>query len=49
MDTVFVPGRGFYSGYLSHPRTEKSGALDGIANLPKRWDAVIEKQGDFLQ
>jgi hypothetical protein len=25
----------------------KSGTLNGIANLPKRWDAVIEKQGDY--
>jgi transposase len=23
----------------------KSGSLNGIANLPKRWDAVIAKQG----
>ena len=23
----------------------KSGTLNGIANLPKRWNAVIEKQG----
>jgi hypothetical protein len=27
----------------------KSGSLNGIANLPKRWDAVIEKQGDFIE
>ena len=25
----------------------KSGTLNGIANLRKRWDAVIEKQGDY--
>jgi hypothetical protein len=24
----------------------KNGNVNGIANLPKRWDAVIEKQGD---
>ena len=27
----------------------KSGTLGGIANLPKRWDAVIEKQGDYIE
>ena len=27
----------------------KSGTLNGIANLPKRWDAVIEKQEDYVQ
>jgi hypothetical protein len=27
----------------------KSGTLNGIANLPKRWDAVIEKQGDYTE
>jgi len=25
----------------------KSGTLNGIANLPKRWDVVIEKQGEY--
>ena len=24
-----------------------SGVLDGIIMLPKRWDSVIEKQGDY--
>jgi hypothetical protein len=28
---------------------KKSGILNGIANLPKRWDAVIEKQGDYIE
>jgi len=28
---------------------KKSGTLNGIANLPKRWDAVIEKQGDYIE
>jgi hypothetical protein len=27
----------------------KSGALNGTANLPKRWDEVIEKQGDYVK
>jgi len=27
----------------------KSGTLNGIANLPKRWDAVIEKQRDYIE
>ena len=27
----------------------KSSTLNGIENLPKRWDAVIEKQGDYIK
>jgi transposase len=27
----------------------KSGTLNRISNLPKRWDAVIEKQGDYTE
>jgi len=27
----------------------KSGTLNGTTNLPKRWDAVIEKQGDYVE
>ena len=27
----------------------KSGTLDEITNLPKRWDAVNEKQGDYIE
>jgi hypothetical protein len=27
----------------------KSGSLNGIVNLPKSWDAVIEKQGDYIE
>ena len=27
----------------------KSGTINGIANLPKRRDAVIEKQGDYIE
>jgi len=27
----------------------KSCALNGIANPPKRWDAVIEKHGDHIE
>jgi transposase len=30
-------------------RLNKSGTRNGIANLPKRWDAVIEKQGDYIE
>ena len=28
---------------------KKSGTLNGLANLPKRWNAVIEKQGDYIE
>jgi len=44
-----LPGRGFCSSYLGHPRTEKSGTLNGIANLPKRSDEVIEKHEDYTE
>jgi histone-lysine N-methyltransferase SETMAR len=27
----------------------KSGTLNGITNLPKRWDAAIEKQADYTE
>jgi len=27
----------------------KSGTLNGIQNLSKRWDVVIEKQGDYME
>jgi hypothetical protein len=27
---------------------KESSILNGIAYLPKRWDAVIEKQGDYI-
>jgi len=27
----------------------KSGTLNGIENLPKCWDTVIEKQGDYME
>jgi len=27
----------------------KSGTLNGIANLLKHWDTVIEKQGDYIE
>jgi hypothetical protein len=27
----------------------KSGALNGIANLLKRWDTFIEKQMDYIE
>jgi len=48
--TLFsLPGTSFCSGYPSHPRAEKSGTLNGIAYLPKRWDAVIEKQEGYIE
>jgi hypothetical protein len=27
----------------------ESDTLNGMANLPERWDAVIEKQGDYIK
>jgi hypothetical protein len=27
----------------------ESGNLNGIVNLPKRWDAAIEKQGEYIE
>jgi hypothetical protein len=27
----------------------KSGTLNGIENLPKHWDVVTEKQGDYIE
>jgi len=27
----------------------KSGTLNGIAYLPKRWDVVIENQGNYIE
>ena len=27
----------------------ESGVFDGIIMLPKRWDSVIEKQGDYVE
>jgi hypothetical protein len=30
-------------------RLNKGGTLNGIANLPKRYDAVIEKQGKYIE
>ena len=49
-------GRSFSSlGELSTDGTRairhmnKSGILDGITMLPKRWDSVIEKQRDYIE
>jgi hypothetical protein len=28
---------------------KKIGTLNGVANLPKRWDVAIEKQGDHIE
>ena len=30
-------------------RLNKSGTLNGIENLPKRWDAAIEKQRYYVE
>jgi hypothetical protein len=30
-------------------RLNKSGTLNGIANLLKRWDVVIEKKGHYIE
>jgi hypothetical protein len=30
-------------------RLNKSGTLNGITNLPKCWDAIIEKQEDYVE
>ncbi|PSN41058.1 Histone-lysine N-methyltransferase SETMAR [Blattella germanica] len=27
----------------------KNGALDGIIKLPRRWNSVIQKQGDYIE
>ena len=27
----------------------KNGTLNGIANLLKRWDMIIEKHGDYIE
>jgi len=27
----------------------KSGTLNGIASLPKHWDAIIVKQGGYIE
>jgi hypothetical protein len=40
---------GFCSGYLSHPRTEQKWYPKWNSNLPKHWDTVIEKQGDYIE
>jgi hypothetical protein len=43
------PGRGFFAAVTRAIRgLNISGTLNGIASLPKRWDAVIEKQGDYI-
>ncbi|PSN43162.1 hypothetical protein C0J52_09906 [Blattella germanica] len=26
-----------------------NGVLDGITKLPRRWDSVIQKQGDYIE
>ena len=45
----FFSGRVFYQWYLSYLTHEKSGVLDEIIMLPKCWDSVIEKQGDYIE
>ena len=36
-------------GTRAIPHMNKSGVLDGIIMLLKRWDSVIEKQGDYIE
>ena len=38
---------GRYACAIRH--INKSGVLDGIIMLPKRWDSVVEKQGDYTE
>ena len=49
--TFFFSGRTFYrrDGTRAIRHMNKSGVLDGIIMLPKRWDSVIEKQGDCIE
>ena len=44
--TFFFSGRVFYRA-IRH--MNKSCVLAEIIILPKRWDSVIEKQGDFIE
>ena len=52
------PMRGWCFCYLVELSTDitwairhmnKSGVFDGIIMLPKHWDSVIEKQGDYIE
>jgi hypothetical protein len=38
-------GRG--TAWARHAMCES--ALNGIANLPKHWDAVVRKRGDYIE
>ena len=51
MDNIFLLWKSFLP--MDVIRTiqhmNKSGVLNGIIILPKRWDSVIEKQGDYIE
>ena len=49
MNTVFPPWERFLQQLPEPPKDNKSGTLNGIANLLRRWDAAIEKQGDYIE
>ncbi|PSN38055.1 hypothetical protein C0J52_16690 [Blattella germanica] len=34
---------------ISPTSTNKNGVLVGIIKLPRRWDSVIQKQGDYIE
>ena len=36
-------------GNRAIPHMNESFVLDGIIMFPKRWDSVIEKQGDYIE
>ena len=38
-----------FDGTLAIRHMNKSDVLDGLITLPKRWDIVIEKQGDYIE
>ena len=48
---LFFSGRVFYrrDGTRAIRHMKKSSVLDGIVMLPKRWDSVIENQGDYTE
>ena len=46
VDNVFLLWKTLYPSYSTH---EKIGILGGIIMLPKRWDLVVEKQGDYIE
>ena len=45
----FFSGRAFPDGTRAIQHMNRNGVLDGIIILPKHWDSVIEKQGDYIE